>query len=730
MANIVKSKKDETTLSEEVRKIYSNYNRVSTYHRRNTNNCINNYRFYYGKNPELGFGQYTVEAAQRLLKQNRQLIQHNFVLPLLDNMAASLMQMKLDPSFIPINAEMSSITEIPQKMSYSDKELMNWDNSVADLTLGGLIHEYCVKMVVSTKWDKRGNIGMESMLPNSTFPDPNWRSSCSSDCKHVWHEGWFTAEQIMDMYESKHDLIAAAADRDRKDGLSYGTNHGVNGLRGDMEDKWGSLYKVIEQYDVISKKIKRVYLLRPGGTQVAIPKEIKSDSDVVQFLNAKYPDWQPYDVFEDEDLDTECIVKTICPGLIMENVLESRPTELQIGCTPFKFWSCSRLNGEPRGLLESIKDAQTYINYWSGMLTNKIQVEGGGGAQYVDPNMFENYAEFERYCANRNNPAENFRVKGGYMEKGVMPARPVLTNSGFPTEAYKNLEYIIDKVLPHISKVPPVQYGISDKGDSGFLFQQKKAQADLQAWTIHFGYKNFWNDWYESYLMAASQVYNNEGTEREFVFQQGKERIKANEVVELEDGNYGIKNDMSKLKEIRMQVVVTERPDSPTEQANNILTYSELAGQMSKVPSKAASVGVLLGMISDNIPYPEKDKIVLQNVNKRETDLELLKLDTAILMQKLQLKQAEDQLNAAMNPQPQQQSQGKPPSVSISFKDLPPEGKVQAAEQAGIKLQLPPPPAPTVNPDGTISAAGAPPVDSMAPQSGEPANTPPITGGQ
>ena len=36
--------------------------------------------------------------------------------------------------------------------------------------------------------------------------------------------------------------------------------------------------------------------------------------------------------------------------------------------------------------------------------------------------------------------------------------------------------------------------------------------------------------------------------------------------------------------------------------------------------------------------------------------------------------------------QGQEQTQAKPPSESISFKDLPPEGKVQMAQQAGIQL--------------------------------------------
>lgn len=676
------SKVKDSTLSEDVRRVLTNYTRVSVYHRRSYQSCIDNYRFYYGKNPELGLGQYKLEAAMRLQKQNRHLVQHNFVLPLIDTLAGNLMQMKMDPSFIPVNAPASSLTEIPQKTAYSDREMMNWDNAVFDLTLGGLLHQACVKIGVSTKWDKRGNIAMESVLPNTTYPDPSWKTQCSSDCEHVWHEGWYTALQIMEMFNPKSDLIQAAADRYRRDGAEYGENNGIIPYRGDLEDKWGSMFKVIEQYDVSAVKKKCTYLVRPDG-EVKIPKTIK-EMDIPAWLNANYPDWQPFDIYEDINTDKVCTVKTICPTLLTDSFLEDRNTELQLQCTPFKFWSCSSLNGEPRGLIESIKDAQTYINYWSGMLTHKIQTEGGGGAQYVDPNMFENYAEFERFCANRNNPLENFKMKGGYMDRGITPARPVV-NSPFPQEAYKNLEYLIDKVLPHISKVPPAMRGFSEgSGESGYLFRQKKAQADLQAWTMHYSYKNFWNDWYESYLLAVGSVYENEGSERQFTMNGGKETIKVNEIIELNNGDYGIKNDMTKLKEIRQKVIVTEKPESPTEKASNILFFSELANTMAKIPSKQSSVGILMNLIMDQTDFPEKDKLVLQNVNKLETELELLKLETAVTQAKQAKVMAEQQLEMTINPPPPPL----PPGPSIG-----PDGMIvpaPPAPEAPIQNQLPP----------------------------------------
>jgi hypothetical protein len=51
----------------------------------------------------------------------------------------------------------------------------------------------------------------------------------------------------------------------------------------------------------------------------------------------------------------------------------------------------------------------------------------------------------------------------------------------------------------------------------------------------------------------------------------------------------------------------------------------------------------------------------------------------------------EKELTAKMQPS---QQQNKPPSTSLSFKDLPPDGQTQLAAQAGIKINAPAQPAP------------------------------------
>ena len=62
-------------------------------------------------------------------------------------LAGSLLQMKFDPAFIPVNASITSLTEAIQKTMYSDKEMMDWNATFHELIVGGLIHEGCFKIV-------------------------------------------------------------------------------------------------------------------------------------------------------------------------------------------------------------------------------------------------------------------------------------------------------------------------------------------------------------------------------------------------------------------------------------------------------------------------------------------------------------------------------------------------------------------------------------------------------
>ena len=659
------------------------WQRAKDYHQLNLDNSITNWRKYYAKNPELGLGQYSKTVADKLLEQGRQLVQYNIIQPTVDALAGSLLQMKFDPLFVPINSEVTSLTEYIQKAMYSDKEILDWDATWLSVITGGCVHEGCCKIIIKDNtnggFSDLGNIGFDYMLPGSTFADPDWKSWRSSDCKRVWHEAWLDVDEMARLYPEQADFLMFHVKREKLDGVTYGDFTGIVPYQ-TPTGRWGSKYRVIEEYEVVDVKKDVDYLITPAG-DIQIPEEIK-DMDKPSWLNANYPEWQPDYVYTKPVLNKVCVVRTACPDMIGMDLLQEKPTEVQVRATPFKFWSASRFNGEPHSIVDSIKDAQDNINYWESMIINKLQTEGGGGAQFIEEEMFKDHETYEDFRRHRNNPRKLFPLKAGYISQNHSPIMPVV-KSAFPQEAYAHLQHILKEILPSISKVTPATLGRTEPGQGRMaakLYDQLKKQSDVQSYTLHYGLRMFYNDVYESYLLQAEQTYGNEVVPRVFRYNEGRETIVLNEPVIMEDGTPAIANDVSKLKEIRHKVIICPKSDSPTQQADNVEVFTELIQAIGNNPNKMATVTALQGEIVKNLPnLTVEDKEKYMAIGELETELQIIELEAKKIQAQGMLLQAGSQFQQLQR-QMAMQDQGIQP---------PQQGQLPAPEQQNAGAQAP-----------------------------------------
>jgi hypothetical protein len=99
-----------------------------------------------------------------------------------------------------------------------------------------------------------------------------------------------------------------------------------------------------------------------------------------------------------------------------------------------------------------------------------------------------------------------------------------------------------------------------------------KIQSDQQVYTIHYGLRVFWNEVYEAYFMQAAFQYSQENVPRTFSLNKGREKIVLNERVYDEKSGelVGIRNDVSKLMEIRHKVIIADKIASPTEKIDQL----------------------------------------------------------------------------------------------------------------------------------------------------------------
>lgn len=590
------------TDNEVATKIELEYQRVQEWDAKNWKRCVENWRMYWGIDADKGFGQWPPEVAAQMVLQGRQVATYNLCRPTVDTVAGGLCKAPFNFDYSPVDSEVTSLTYRIKDLQYQEQELLDWKSHELELYIGGLTYQSVWEMYQTCEYSKRGsgqkNIGFRTLLPGTVKFDPYWKSTRSKDCRKAWKDMWLTPLQMLEYFGKKNknawkSIVKAVAFKsggqreleqlcELQDALGdeYGYNTGVIPYT-ENEDIWGSQYKVIMAYEMRDIPRKYEYVITPDGEHIEIPAELEFPDDKLAWLRENIPMWNDemlMSVFVGEDSERVQFMSAICPSLASGMLLCSGPTEIQCGRLQFFPWSAYRVNGEFGGLVDAIKDMQQSVNYLESMLTYKLQIEGGGGAQFVEPGIFINDAEYQRWVKERNNPQAVFRLKtNSLLRYPNGPSRPVVS-SPYPAEAMHRLSHIVDTMWGKISKVAPAARGETEAaGESGYLFRLKQIQSDIELYTIHQSLRNFWNEIGEAYLYQAIQTHG-DGMERTFYNPKtkGSFTINKKELFVDTDGSIVevIVDDISKLKEIRHKVIITESSDSPTRRLEIMQTAS------------------------------------------------------------------------------------------------------------------------------------------------------------
>lgn len=714
--------------SERVRKISYEHGNATAYHSAALERDRQAWQFYWGLDAEQGLGQYPAEAVAQLKADGRHIATYNFVRPLIDNLAGAILKTPFSFDFSPVDDELSTLTYAAKDAFFIDREQLDWDTTYDSIVHGMLIHEAVAEMYVDKTWDpKFGNVGLRYRLPGTVKFDPKWKSPKSKECKKCWVDTMMTPAEMLEIFEDNQTEImaavtAAATQGDYKQiledrlkvmhetGEEFGVNEGIF-VRSEDENKiLGTQYNVVSQYEMVKTRVPTSFVITAMG-KVTIPSECQSDEDKLAWLNNNVPDWQPEQVFDDYDEVMIQHLTIICPTLSSDLIIQDKPTRLQLGRLQFFPVSANRKNGQASGVCDAVRDLQMQINYWESILTHKIQVEGGGGAQFVDPDGFDEDSEIKKYISGRNNPRETFRLRRGYLAKNPNgPAIPV-RKSAFPQEVTQHLDHLIDSVLPRITPVTPASQGRTESSnESGYLYRLKKIQSDTQQYTIYSALKRWWNEIGEGYLMAASTLYGN-GLERSFFNQATKSSFKINEHRQV-DGMEVIVNDFSRLRDLRHRVIVTESEDSPT---RKIEAMSVAAEAMKAMPQfKTLTINKMSSIIARNVDtFNEEDRADLDRYDKLESDVAEQQMKLNLLKMKIE----EANIMQQLAPQPLAQPpaggpmppQGQPPMAMSPNPAAPANPQVTGggpqAPAATISRGSPQPtrPAPAPQPQGALA---------------------------
>ncbi len=649
-----------------INRVYEKSLRAKLYHQRYFDRCIENWHYYLGLEAEYGNGQWPKEAVQWMLSKRRHIFTYNLAKVTIERLAASMMKVPSDPDFFPIGKEPNSLTDDLKEVMYADKERCDWPGNDLEMIIAGMVFQGVSRIDIIDKWDPLGNIAFNMCLPNSWYGDPMWKSHSIRDLRECFHEQFLMPDVLYEIYGDKSPEFKVELDRFMQGEGEYGTPTGP--VPFDVQgDTWGSAHKIIHHYQMKRFPVKSEFIITDEG-ETKFPKELEYPNDKIDWLNQRFGEggWQPDRIFEKPDHEDVCIKTTICPRISVREVIEEKPCEVQVGHPPFEVYSFDRVNGEPYGVIDAVKDMQININYEMSMKQFKLQLEGFGGAKGIDRQAFASEEEYERAKKQHNDAgAAPFELEPGYTATGGKAITNLAEHPTDSSEAMAELANIIDRMWPIVSRHVQAQSGQAQSAsEPGILYNSKLDQAEMTLFIAQTRLRNFRRDQYEDWLLQAIQQYSIGDIQREFSRVGSDKKVILNEEITLPDGSRGIRNYMGSLRDIRCQVVISEKQDTPTKKGQDLQILSDLLGTYANTQNQTPTTVFIRNAIAQKVDQlSDEDKRVLEELGNKELEAVFNDLQLKIMQQSLQL-----------NPQPTQQPAPQPgglPAVPSQSQQIP-----------------------------------------------------------
>jgi hypothetical protein len=576
-------------------------------------------------------------------------------------LASAIVKNVWDVSYSPIDGKRNSLMFALEDMHEIDKDYSNWRYNFLQHCIYALVNDSCMEMKISNRQDPLGRISWEVCLPGTIAYDPNWRTGISKDLEFCFKYTQLTAEQIMALYPDKTEKIKQAMFSD----LQQGGNFDVPKIDAYKDYNYtktlDGLYNVIEYNYLVEEQ---------QTTEMDIEsKIILPDTDDLPFKMAFI---QANNIkIENIKAITQTVkrakILTICPDLVPDFPLYDGYDIMQINRLRFFPMAAERIVGEPRGILDIIIPMQNAIN----KAINNIQAiidSGAHGGGAVDPAIVGNnekkMREIQEHWAD---PRYKFWTESGALKTATNFFAQFPTTPVHP-EMFNHLNTLLSELNNDMIPLNPAAEGKSEHAqEPGIVFNMKMQAIELAQLVLMTNVENFLMEVGEAYLDAAKIFYSN--NKRTFYKSSG-DAITINDVKIMENGDVVIENDISNIQKCRTLVKLS--PDSPNSRFTQRMTQMDVLNLLMKDPGDNAElIAIHQAKLLDTIDYDDDEEKIVAEASQRRIELGRMKVE------------------GMLHPQPQQTQ--RPPSVSIGYKDLPPQGQTQAAALAGIHIDTPTP---------------------------------------
>jgi hypothetical protein len=559
------------------------------------------------------FGQYDEQALAVLIQEGRPPTSFNILKRYIDTITGSILADGYDIHYETELGDENNAAILFNELYMEDRDLGNFLGEFLEMVRAGFIYRGWMEMYIDRSRDPRGRVGLRYLSADRVTPDPDWTTHRVKDNKSIHISNWMAPQQILDRFKKKTPEIQAAIKQ-------YELSRGGDGESRELDklfdlspeffDEQNGLYLVSSKLYLEKEKRDKLFDLQTQQFLPDLPAE-----DLEEFKFAAEMSGSKIEVIPSEI--SVCKVKTFCPALSLDLVLEEGNHGIQTGGYPLFAFSSDCINGRPNTPTDQLYDVQLTINKRESTKTH-VFMTTSYNTLLVEEDATSDPEDAKKIATGKGRPGAGYLVTPGtnreskirYMEKNQPPA-----------ELMSDQQYLVnlaDKLTPSV----PALQGLGEEGDSGVLFQAKVAQAQIGIQIPSKFLKAFWNEIGDAYFFAAQQTYT-----YPMVF--NSKRLDTRFVLNMEGGIW-----MEQIP--RMRVTVTQSPTSETYRRQLIQQYVALNQYIPGNLTKQALARLVVKSLP-NVPDEELDK--LAETAKLEEELQkegtLLQLE-GIKMQRQQ----------------------------------------------------------------------------------------------
>lgn len=550
-----------------------------------------------------------------LREQNRIARSYDVISPKVDTLTGSIISELPDLAWEPVEGQKTTATEAIEHTYYTDKSLSNGEFELMQVIRDGLIHCGWAQLVELPS-DKFGKpvIAFKRITPGSFIPSRYWLDGNDKNLKCGHRVGYYTPNQLKNLYKGKYPEIEAAIRQMKTNGgETMPLNH--TDMRRQYVGRVADMYKVIEKHYIkevqTSRLIGAKYEINTitgekTGNVSWVPFPVTDDrKQLEKFAAINQIDWTTVDEVPYKDIIHKVI--TVCPDLDRSIILENGNSKIQTRGLPFFHFCVSEKDGQQRGVVGTMLDVQYTINERESLVSELIN-SANGGADVVDENLFNTPKEKENFRLNKNKPGETIFADF----RKAKSTNPIYKVGGaqYPSQVLDQIQRMYEVALPLISRVSDSMSSITESGKSGVLFDKELHTNRIANLIMNYGIKNMMNNFGDAYFYQWQVTYR--GIRREVTSRNGKEKTVLNEEI-YKNGQRFIRNAVEYVP--RCRALVTESQKSSTYQMKYRMIYSDLLSSVNP-EANPEHYNFLFTSLLQTLDLPEKDRGRLEELKR------------------------------------------------------------------------------------------------------------------